>query len=104
MVLSGSSNYIGMKRMASARKTSRSNAISIDRTPVKRAESYVLCVDSGSYEVSLYPNKIYRALRDRDAEEMNMIRVIDESGEDYLFPSEFFIPVKLSPGIRKHIS
>ena len=93
-----------MKRTASAKKTSRSNAISIDRKQARGAERYVLCVDAGSYEVSLYPNKIYRALRDEKAEEMDMIRVIDESGEDYLFPSAMFVPVKLSPGLRRHIS
>lgn len=93
-----------MKRTASAKKISRSNAISIERSSSPRAQRYVLCVDSGSYEVSLYPNKIYRALRDRDAEEMDMVRVIDESGEDYLFPSQFFVPIKLSPALQRRIS
>lgn len=48
------------------------------------------CVDNDGYLASLERNKLYRVLPDKDAEDLKMVRVIDESGEDYLFPVECF--------------
>jgi hypothetical protein len=81
----------------------RSNAISIDRTAARAAKSFALCVQNRGYEVSLERGKIYRVLRDEDAEDLGQFRVIDESGEDYLFPKVFFVPLSVSPGLRKKI-
>lgn len=55
----------------------------------------VICTRNDGYEVSLERRKIYEALPDPDAERHGQVRVIDESGEDYLFPRECFIPVNL---------
>ncbi|MGH2626639.1 MAG: hypothetical protein ACRDHY_08330 [Anaerolineales bacterium] len=55
--------------------------------------SYVLCVHHGGYEASLEPRKVYRALPDPAAEEHGLLRVIDESGEDYLFPASLFVRI-----------
>jgi hypothetical protein len=52
----------------------------------------VLCVANEGNEVSLQVWKIYKALRDEDAEAEGLIRVIDESGEDYLFPRRILFP------------
>jgi hypothetical protein len=60
--------------------------------PKKR---FVICVENEDYEVSLERRKIYEALPDPDAEKHGQIRVIDESGEDYLFPREYFVAVNL---------
>jgi len=58
--------------------------------------TFLLCVDNAGYEASLEVRKVYEKLPDREAERHNQVRIIDESGEDYLYPSEFFAPVKLS--------
>lgn len=57
--------------------------------------SFVLCIASGGYEASLEPRKIYRVLDDERAATDGMMRVIDESGEDYLFPADLFVPIEV---------
>lgn len=61
---------------------------------------FVICINNNGYESSLETRKIYETLIDRDAIKYNQIRVIDESGEDYLYPADFFAPVRL-PQITK---
>jgi hypothetical protein len=56
---------------------------------------FVLCIDSGTYKASLEPRKVYRVLPDPAAEARSLLRVVDESGEDYLFPSRLFVPIEL---------
>jgi hypothetical protein len=55
---------------------------------------FVLCVRSGTSE-DLEVRKVYQARPDRKAASEGYLRIIDESGEDYLYPSEFFVPVRL---------
>ena len=57
-----------------------------------------ICVDNTGYTASLDLNKVYRILRDARAEQDDFIRVIDESGEDYLYPKSFFVVVELPRG------
>jgi len=55
----------------------------------------VLCLSNKGYELSLNVREIYNSFEDKDAEEVEMIRVVDNSGADYLFPKElFYIPKK----------
>src|SRR5215212_8286609 len=61
----------------------------------------VVCVHNEGNEVSLQLWKIYKALRDADAESEGFLRVIDESGEDYLFPEENFVSITLPAEARK---
>ena len=61
----------------------------------------VLCLRNAGYKVSLEPRKIYLALPDPEAKSHGQLRVIDESGEDYLFPKSLFAVVKLPPAIRR---
>lgn len=61
---------------------------------------YLICVDNCGYESSLETRKLYEVLPDKVAEKHHQIRVIDESGEDYLYPEKFFAPVRL-PHITK---
>ena len=56
---------------------------------------FVICIDNSEYPASLEMLKIYRALPDREAERDGDLRVIDESGEDYLYPSHYFILLAL---------
>lgn len=61
---------------------------------------YMICVDNRGYESLLEIRKLYQVLTDRMAEKHHQIRVIDESGEDYLYPQKYFAPVRL-PHITK---
>lgn len=64
-------------------------------------EAYVLCIDNGGYSESLEVRKLYAVLPDERAAENDYIRVIDETGEDYLYPSKYFVPIQLPPEIAK---
>ena len=65
------------------------------------AASHVLCLRNDGYEASLEPRKVYRAVPDSRARIHGQVRVIDESGEDYLFPKSFFAAIKLPASIRR---
>jgi hypothetical protein len=56
---------------------------------------FAVCVDDGGDAVSLELCKVYRLLADPRAEKVGLVRVIDESGEDYLYPCEAFVPIDL---------
>lgn len=59
------------------------------------AAPYLLCVKNDGYPASLEVRKVYRALPDPVAASRGFVRVVDESGEDYLYPSECFVAVEL---------
>ena len=61
----------------------------------------VVCVDNEGNEVSLQLWKIYKPLRDNDARSEGFLRVVDESGEDYLFPEDNFVPIELPDAVKK---
>jgi hypothetical protein len=61
---------------------------------------FVVCVNNEGYEVSLERNKIYVVLPDKDAEQDGDIRVVDESGEDYLFSADRFVAIDLPAAVR----
>lgn len=65
---------------------------------------FVLCTRNDGYEVDLDVGTVYAALRDEEAARSGRVRLVDESGEDYLYPSEYFTPVELSPFARKVLS
>lgn len=56
---------------------------------------FAICIDNSEYPVSLERHKIYRVLPDEDAEQDGDLRIIDESGEDYLYPADYFVLVDL---------
>lgn len=60
----------------------------------------MICVNNRGYEASLEIRKIYEVISDKTAEKHHQLRVIDESGEDYLFPEDYFAPVRL-PSLTK---
>lgn len=60
-------------------------------------EKLVVCIQNSGYEASLERRKIYSLLGDAEAEKHNMLRVVDESGEDYLYPKNYFLSVALPP-------
>ena len=61
----------------------------------RSSRRYVICVRNGTYRASLEPRKVYRVVEDTGAEARSLVRVIDDSGEDYLFPSDLFVPIEL---------
>lgn len=64
---------------------------------------FAVCVKNTGNEVSLELRKLYQVIPDPDAESDGMIRVIDESGEDYLFPSAFFVLAPLPSAIEQAV-
>ena len=93
-------NSIGTKRRESAERNSKSSGTWIDTMPTPRRR-LMLCLRNDGYEVSLERRKIYAALPDQDAEKHGQVRVIDESGEDYLYPARYFAAIELPQAVRR---
>ena len=70
----------------------------------KTSHQFVVCLKNNGYEASLEPRKIYQVLPDKEAERHKMLRVIDESGEDYLYPKKQFVSLRLPPSIAKALA
>ncbi len=62
---------------------------------INSTAQFIVCLKNNGYEASLEPRKIYQIIPDKEAESHKMLRVIDESGEDYLFPASLFSPISL---------
>jgi len=59
------------------------------------SRDFVVCVRNDDYQASLELRKIYRVLPDEKAKKKALLRVLDESGEDYLYPTDFFVPIEV---------
>jgi hypothetical protein len=70
------------------------------KTPSQRL---VICLDNEGYAASLERRKIYIALPDADGEKSGLLRIIDESGEDYLYPKTLFSPITLPESLKKAV-
>ena len=71
---------------------------------MKRTEArFVVCVKNKGYAASLDLRKLYQVVSDTAASKVDQIRVIDESGEDYLYPQEYFVPVQLPQSAEKAV-
>jgi hypothetical protein len=68
-----------------------------------QAKQLVICVDNHGYPAALEKRKIYLALRDTEAEKHGLLRIVDESGEDYLYPKTFFRSIDLPQGVKKAV-
>ena len=64
---------------------------------------YVVCINNKNYEASLEPRKIYEIIPNKKTEAEQLIRIIDESGEDYLYPIEYFVAIELEQSIKMKI-
>ena len=60
----------------------------------------VICIENSDYPASLEKRKIYELLPDPAAEKIGQVRIIDESGEDYLYPSTLFIEANLPKAVQ----
>ena len=87
-----------MTRAAGAKAASRAAA-----TVASRPAAFAICVRNDGYQASLELRKLYPVLDDEFGSKHNMIRVIDETGEDYLFPNEYFVRVSLPQAIEKKL-
>lgn len=72
-------------------------------TQKKVAFRFAVCISNEDYEPSLELHKIYRVIPDEDAEVDGDLRVIDESGEDYLYPADWFIFIELPHVLEKSL-
>jgi len=70
-------------------------------THSRKRSRYVVCIDNEGYSASLELRKLYEVVSDRKAESRGFVRVIDESGEDYLFPAGFFMRVAVPDAVRQ---
>jgi hypothetical protein len=61
---------------------------------------FALCVKDGGYPASLEVRKIYRVLPDPGARTHGLLRIVDESGEDYLYPEDLFVPIEVPTAAR----
>ena len=73
------------------------------RKPQTSNARLLICVENRGYRASLEKRMIYVSLTDPEAAKHGQVRVIDESGEDYLYPRSFFLPVTLPHSVRKAI-
>jgi hypothetical protein len=64
---------------------------------------FAVCLNNAEYPVSLERHKIYRVLPDEEAEQDGDLRIIDESGEDYLYPARYFMPIALSQEMAQRL-
>jgi hypothetical protein len=65
------------------------------KSRIQSKPSFVICIDNSEYPASLELHKVYKALHDSDAARDGDLRVIDESGEDYLYPAQYFLPIQV---------
>jgi hypothetical protein len=66
-----------------------------------RTTGFAVCLRNRGFAASLEVRKLYPFLHDPDAEANNLMRVIDESGEDYLYPARFFRKLKLPSDLQR---
>jgi len=69
-------------------------------TSIKTVSKYAICIQTDNPDL-LTPRMVYEVLPDDDAARSNYIRVVDNEGEDYLYPADFFVVVSLPAGVKK---
>ena len=91
-----------MRRMVSVGKKSSANDMSTRPRKSRRrqAVTFAVCVENSGYAASLELHKIYRVVPDQDAAWEGDLRIVDESGEDYLYPAEWFAAVEVPRRVR----
>jgi hypothetical protein len=98
-------NYIGTKRTALAAKKSSASAIWTNTMTIQPFSSarFAVCVNNSGYPVALELHKIYRVLPDEDAAVDGDVRVVDESGEDYLYPAAYCVPIDVPQAVERSL-
>jgi hypothetical protein len=70
---------------------------------MKHEPQFVICIGNKGYAASLELRKIYQVLPDKLGLKHHQIRIIDESGEDYLYPEQCFVAVKLPQAVERAV-
>jgi hypothetical protein len=90
-----------MKHTVSKKKSSSARGFSTrQRKSAAPVRQFAVCVDNNGYEASLERHKIYVVLPDKDAEKNGDLRVVDESGDDYLFSSDRFVAIEVPAAVK----
>jgi hypothetical protein len=104
MVESGLPNSTGTKRTVQAGgKSSGSGIWTRDMGEIGANTRFAVCVDNNGYPASLELHKIYRALPDEDARSDEELRIVDESGEDYLYSAKRFVLLRLPQEVERSL-
>lgn len=72
-------------------------------TTKQQCKKFAVCVNNSDYPASLELHKIYRVLPDEDSAADGDLRVIDESGEDYLYSADRFVPIAIPEAVQKSL-
>ena len=96
---------VAVARLRGGDGRSSGSDMSIKRRSTRRRRSprFVVCVENAGYPASLELHKIYRILADADAARDGDVRIVDESGEDYLYPAEWFAAVELPRRVKSSL-
>jgi len=71
---------------------------------MKKVKSqFVACVKNKNYPAALELRKLYQVIADETAAKLHQLRVIDESGEEYLYPESYFVPIQLPQAAEKAV-
>jgi hypothetical protein len=86
------------------KRTSFKSSTRADRPGRQARSRYILCVKNRGYAASLERRKVYRRLNDARASRHGLIRVVDESGQDYLYPSSYFVSIAVPKTARRALA
>lgn len=67
----------------------------------QKSTQFAVCINNKGYKASLEVGKLYRVIRDQEAENHGLIRVVDETGEDYAFAADRFASMDVPPAVQK---
>jgi len=68
-----------------------------------KKQDFVVCIDNVKYPASLERWKLYRVIPDEKAAKLGMARIVDESGEDYLYPKSLFTRIAVPKSVREQL-
>ena len=91
----------GLKRTASAGRNGKSSAVARSRR--KRYPFLALCISNEGSAASLELGKAYRVIKPLPDDPSGRVRVLDEENEDYLYPSDWFVPIQVAPATQKRV-
>jgi hypothetical protein len=102
----------GEKRSSSKGRSAGGDRVAFRESPTRATrksvpesvQHYAICVCNDDYPASLELRKLYPVIDDSFAAQHGMVRVIDESGEDYLYPADFFLRVELPASIARTLA
>ena len=81
-----------------------SNSTDSSKKRKSSTPQFAVCVSNNDYPSSLEIRKIYRVLPDTEAAERGLMRVVDESGADYLYPESYFVQISLPHSVERALS